>query len=298
MPPSLDDYLHAKKLKITIGSFQFYCRLKNPSIWLDQRCNWPQPTKKWKFLVLISLDDFHAKKTKITWFFPQILMIKESDNLIEKEAWMATTSPEVVSHATFSWWLSPANNLWDWSIPSRDIDDQRTLESEWMWRTTGHIQPKVIASDATFPWWLTPDQKKKIVIDSFWRHWWSTNTAIRLDEWHNCSHSIRSVASYANFLCDYHYAKNLRYWLIPSRDIDDQRTLDTDRTRDSTGKTKPKKVVSDATFLWWLSQCKKYVRSIRSFQIYWWSKNIAIWLAGSISGYNWRARFLQNHEEL
>ena len=42
--------------------------------------------------------------------------------------------------------------------------------------------------------------------------------------------------------------KNLRYPLIPSRDIDDQRLLQSDWTRGTTGYTQPKMIVRDATF--------------------------------------------------
>ena len=36
-------------------------------------------------------------------------------------------------------------------ILSRDIDDQRILQSAWKRDTTDHNQPKVVFSDATFP---------------------------------------------------------------------------------------------------------------------------------------------------
>ena len=63
------------------------------------------------------------------------------------------------------------------------------------------------------------------------------------------------------FFNDYLYAKNLRYWLIPSTDIDDQRILECDWTWGTTGHIKSKVVVSDAPlFLWWLCLCKKSER--------------------------------------
>ena len=49
-------------------------------------------------------------------------------------------------------------------------------------------------------------------------------------------------------LNDYFHAKLLRYRLIPSRDIDDQRILQSDWTGDTTENTQPKVVVSSATF--------------------------------------------------
>ena len=43
---------------------------------------------------------------------------------------------------------------------SCDIADQRILQSDWKWDTTGQVQPKMIDSGATFAWWDTfPCQK-------------------------------------------------------------------------------------------------------------------------------------------
>ena len=36
-------------------------------------------------------------------------------------------------------------------IPSRDIDDQRILGSNWTKDTLGHIQSRMVVLDATFP---------------------------------------------------------------------------------------------------------------------------------------------------
>ena len=97
---------------------------------------------------------------------------------------------------------------------------------------------------------------------------------------------------------DYHHAKNLKDYWISSRDIDDQKFLG-----DLTGHTQQKVVVSDATFLWWLSLCKKSKISTDSFQRYWWSKNTVTLLVQSILGHHWRSRLfanmgiLQNHKE-
>ena len=35
-------------------------------------------------------------------------------------------------------------------VPSKDIDDQRTLESNWTRGKSGHTQSKLIVSDTTF----------------------------------------------------------------------------------------------------------------------------------------------------
>ena len=37
-------------------------------------------------------------------------------------------------------------------IPSRDIDDQGIMESDWNRGTTGFAQPKVIVSHAKYPY--------------------------------------------------------------------------------------------------------------------------------------------------
>ena len=43
-----------------------------------------------------------------------------------------------------------AKNIRNHSIPSRDIDDQRILQSDWPRDTTGHTQSRVVNSDTTF----------------------------------------------------------------------------------------------------------------------------------------------------
>ena len=42
------------------------------------------------------------------------------------------------------------------SIPSRDIGNQRILESEWHNVTSDHTQPRAVPVNVTFPWWLSP----------------------------------------------------------------------------------------------------------------------------------------------
>ena len=58
------------------------------------------------------------------------------------------------------------------------------------------------------------------------------------------------------YLGDKLHTNKLRY-LILSRDIDDQRILQSGSTRGTTGHTQPNVVVSDAAFLSLLSPCKK-----------------------------------------
>ena len=79
------------------------------------------------------------------------------------------------------------------------------------------------------------------------------------------------------FADGYFHEQNVRYWLIPCIGTDDERILQFYWTRGKTGHTQPKVVYSDGSFLLWLSPFKKSKVSIDSLQIYWWSKNPAIW---------------------
>ena len=65
--------------------------------------------------------------------------------------------------------------------------------------------------------------------------------------------------------------------------------------RVTTGHVKPKVVVSDPIFPWWLSPCIKSEVSIDSFQRYWSSKNTATWLVESTLGHTWRTRLFPGH---
>lgn len=59
-----------------------------------------------------------------------------------------------------------------------------------------------------------------------------------------------------------------RYHLNPSRDVDNKRILEFDLTKSTSGQTKQRGVVLDATFLWWLSQWKKSKILISCFCCY------------------------------
>ena len=104
-------------------------------------------------------------------------------------------------------------------------------------------------------------------------YWWSKNSATCLNDRHNWPNPNKSGSLILPSIAGYLQAKNIWYSLIPSRDIDDQRILRSDWTRDTTGNTQLKLAVSDPSFLWWLSPCKKSIASIDCMQIYWWSKN-------------------------
>ena len=71
------------------------------------------------------------------------------------------TQPKLlVSNATFPWWLFPCNvkiTIWRHHlILSRDIDEQRILQSDWIRSTLCHSLYKVVVSDATFSWRSSP----------------------------------------------------------------------------------------------------------------------------------------------
>ena len=129
--------------------------------------------------MLTSLDDYlHIKKIKITWFFSQILMIKESCNLI---GWKAQLPHPIKKWLPFFDDYLQSKNLRDQSIPSRDI-----IKKSWARTTTGQSHPpKVVFSDAAFPWSITSCKKAKTSLDSFQRYWWSNNSAIWLAKKHD-----------------------------------------------------------------------------------------------------------------
>ena len=84
---------------------------------------------KWLNQKRYSLDDYHH--AEIAWFLTEILMIEESCNHIGQEAQLATSNQKWQS------WMCPffddflhAKNLRGRLILSRNIDDQRILQSD------------------------------------------------------------------------------------------------------------------------------------------------------------------------
>ena len=64
---------------------------------------------------------------------------------------MATHKQKRLSHMLlFSDDYLHAKNLRDPLIPSRDIDGQRILQSDWVGSTIAHITSRVVVSDAIF----------------------------------------------------------------------------------------------------------------------------------------------------
>ena len=65
---------------------------RNYATWLDKRQNWQYPTKKGSLrCYFLLITNSLLKNSDITWFFPEILMIKESCNLIGREPQFATS---------------------------------------------------------------------------------------------------------------------------------------------------------------------------------------------------------------
>ena len=162
-----------------------YRWLKNPTIWLDERQNWPHSTKSGSFRCCLPLITYSMQNNQgLTWFFPKILMIKESRYLIGQEAQLAAPNQELFSDATFPWWLIPCKKVIHKLIFSQDIVDQRILQSDWTRGTTGYTQPNSSVSHHALPQSLILCKKTKT-------YWWSKNPAIWLDERHIWPHPIK-----------------------------------------------------------------------------------------------------------
>ena len=80
-------------------------------------------------------------------------MIKESSNLNGQEAQLEKPNQKLSSQMLNLpvVVISMQKNLRYRPILSRDINDQRSLQSDWKREKTGHIRPKMVVSDVTFP---------------------------------------------------------------------------------------------------------------------------------------------------
>ena len=116
-------------------------------------------------------------------FLPEILMIKESWNLIPP---MVCIWPHPTMSRSQRCYVPCDDYLFS------DIADLRILSSDWTRGLTSHTQPKVVALDTTFPWWLTPCKKSEISLGSFQRYWWLKNHAIWLNRRNPWPHPTKS----------------------------------------------------------------------------------------------------------
>ena len=96
----------------------------------------------------------------------------------------------------------------------------------------------------------------KIPTDSFHRNCWWEKPAIWMGKRHTWPHPSKSGSIRCSFLWSLsQYKKQGINSFFP--DIDNQIFLQTDWTRDTPGHTQTKVVVSNATFSWSWSLCKK-----------------------------------------
>ena len=130
-----------KKSKILIGSVQLYCCPKNSVIWLDERHTWPHPTKsdslrfsRWLILCI--------KKQYINWFLSEILLIKESCNLIRQDEQL--TKGGILRSYIPLMIVSVYKQLRYQSIPSWDIGNSRILQSDWKRRGNRQQSTKIL----------------------------------------------------------------------------------------------------------------------------------------------------------
>ena len=121
-----------QKSSRSVDSFQRYWRLKNPAIWLDKRHKWPHSQPK----VVVSDATF-------PWWLSPCKKSKRSINSFQKYWWSNNPAiwldeRHIWSHSTNSSSLRGyffdlhAKNLRDWFAPSRDIENQRILPSDWL----------------------------------------------------------------------------------------------------------------------------------------------------------------------
>ena len=160
---------------------------------------------------------------------------KKCDNLrMLQSEWTKDTpgQPQLkvaVLDATYSWWLSPC-------IKSNDLPFPKILMIKEFCNLIpknaklGQIKPKVIPpleDKCYLPWRTIPIQKS---VDSFQRNWWSKNPAIWLDE---SGHTQPKVVVWDATLPWWFISlqTNIRYRLVPSRDVDNHRILQSDWLR-------------------------------------------------------------------
>ena len=120
-------------------------------------------------------DQRMQKIKRINWFFPEMLIIKESCNLTGWETQLVTPDQSWKSQMLLKI-LRYHLILW------RNNDGQRILQSDWSRSTSGHTQPKLVVSGDTFLWWLAPSKISKRSLYSFQRYWWLNNNTIWLAE--------------------------------------------------------------------------------------------------------------------
>ena len=105
------------------------------------------------------------------------------------------------------------------SITSRDIDDQRILESDWTSGKPSGTQPRMVVLDVTFPWWLSPRKKLKISIGFFLWYCWSKNPAVWLDKKYHWPHPTKggNLWNYLPFITNFMQKTKDINWFFPEK---------------------------------------------------------------------------------
>ena len=123
--------------------------------WFMAGNTWQHPTKSGGLRYYFPLIHISMLKTYVTkWFFPEMLVIKNSAIWLDKKQSWPKPTKRGISYTTFPWSLSLSYDkilIKILIIPYRDVDDQRILQPHWKSGTSGHTQTKVLVSGAAFP---------------------------------------------------------------------------------------------------------------------------------------------------
>ena len=157
-------------------------------------------------------------------------------------------------------------------ILSRNVVNERILQSVGTRSATGHTKPKGLVSGANFLWWINSCRETKISLYSFQRNWW----ILQYKEYCNLiGWEVHLVTKSCSLKCSLTLMANY---------LHKKRNLQSNWTRDKIGHTQPKAVVSDTIFPFSLCPCKKKNAIIWLLPKYCWSKNLTAWLKKS---YTW-----------
>ena len=138
-------------------------------------------------------------------------------------------------------------------ILSRDVVNERILQSVGTRSATGHTKPKGLVSGANFLWWINSCRETKISLYSFQRNWW----ILQYKEYCNLiGWEVHLVTKSCSLKCSLTLMANY---------LHKKRNLQSNWTRDKIGHTQPKAVVSDTNFPFSLCPCKKKTLSFDSF---------------------------------
>ena len=130
-----------KSSKISTDSFHRYCWSKNPAICLDKRHTWPNPTKTGSLRCYVPLmtNSMH-ERLSYQWILSRVI---DNQRILQSDWTRGTpghTQPKVVVlDATFSLGISPCQKTKISLDSSRDIDDQRILQFERIFKESSYF---------------------------------------------------------------------------------------------------------------------------------------------------------------